>query len=124
MNKKLILNLINKGESETVEFKASFDQAAIETIVAFANTKGGHVIIGVTDAGKINGVQLGKETIQQWINHIKANTSPSLIPDVTVHAIDLTKQTDCVYFQRSRYYREIWIWHQKDYGSFSFIQYA
>jgi len=88
MNKKLILNLINKGESEAVEFKASFDQAAIETIVAFANTKGGHVIIGVTDAGKINGVQLGKETIQQWINHIKANTSPSLIPDATVHAID------------------------------------
>ena len=88
MNKQLILNFINKGESETVEFKASFDQAAIETIVAFANTKGGHVIIGVTDAGKITGVQLGKETIQQWINHIKANTSPSLIPDATVLAID------------------------------------
>ena len=87
INKQFVLNLINKGESETVEFKASFDQAAIETIVAFANTKGGHVIIGVTDAGKINGVQLSKETTQQWINHIKATTSPSLIPDATVLSI-------------------------------------
>ena len=87
INKQFVLNLINKGESETVEFKASFDQTAIETIVAFANTKGGHVIIGVTDAGKINGVQLSKETMQQWINHIKATTSPSLIPDATVLSI-------------------------------------
>ena len=88
MNKQFILNLINNGESETVEFKTSFDQSAIETMVAFANTKGGHIIIGVTDAGKINGVQLGKETIQQWINQIKANTSPAVIPDATVLAVD------------------------------------
>jgi len=88
MNKQFILNLIKKGESATIEFKTSFDQAAIETIAAFANTKGGHVIVGVTDAGKINGVQLGKETIQQWINQIKANTSPSVIPDATVFSAD------------------------------------
>jgi ATP-dependent DNA helicase RecG len=88
MNKQSILNLIKKGESETVEFKTSFDRAAIETITAFANTKGGYVIIGVSDSGKINGVQLGKETVQQWINQIKANTSPSLIPGATVITID------------------------------------
>jgi ATP-dependent DNA helicase RecG len=87
-NKNFILNLLKKGESEKVEFKASFDQATIETLAAFANTKGGHVIIGVTDAGKINGVQLGKETIQQWINQIKANTVPSLVPDATTITID------------------------------------
>jgi ATP-dependent DNA helicase RecG len=87
-NKNFILNLLKKGESEKVEFKASFDQATIETLAAFANTKGGHVIIGVTDAGKINGVQLGKETIQQWINQVKANTSPSLVPDAATITID------------------------------------
>jgi ATP-dependent DNA helicase RecG len=88
MNEQLIIDLLNKGESETVEFKSSFDQATIETLTALANTKGGYVIIGVTDAGKINGIQLGKETIQQWLNQIKANTFPSLIPDATTTTID------------------------------------
>jgi len=32
-------------ESITVEFKASFNEDAIETLVAFANTKGGTVYI-------------------------------------------------------------------------------
>lgn len=50
MNKQFVLNLMARGESETIEFKTSFDQAAIESIVAFANTKGGYVIIGITDA--------------------------------------------------------------------------
>jgi len=67
MDEQVVQKLIKQGESETVEFKTSFDQAAIETLTAFANTKRGVVIIGVTDAGKINGIQLGKETIQQWI---------------------------------------------------------
>jgi predicted HTH transcriptional regulator len=43
MNEETILNFIKNGESETVEFKSTLDQAAIETIAAFANTKGGYV---------------------------------------------------------------------------------
>jgi hypothetical protein len=35
-----IVRLIKKGESETVEFKRQFDHGAIETLVAFANTRG------------------------------------------------------------------------------------
>jgi len=31
------------AESETVEFKNGFDRETIETLVAFANTKGGKV---------------------------------------------------------------------------------
>jgi len=88
MNKETILDLIKKGESETVEFKSSLDQAAIETLAAFANTKGGYVFVGVADSGKIVGVQLGNETIPQWLNQIKTNTFPTLIPDVTTAAID------------------------------------
>ena len=37
------------GESETEEFKTSFDKNTIETLVAFANTRGGDVLIGVSD---------------------------------------------------------------------------
>ena len=86
--KMTILDLITKGESETVEFKSAFDQAAIETLAAFANTKGGHVLVGIADSGKILGVQLGKETIQKWLNQIKSITFPALVPDVASTTIE------------------------------------
>ena len=47
MNVQIFLDLVKKGESDTIEFKISFDKEAIETLTAFANTKGGTVIIGV-----------------------------------------------------------------------------
>jgi len=40
---KMIIN----GESETLEFKTSFDREAIETVSAFANTHGGTLLIGI-----------------------------------------------------------------------------
>ncbi|MDR3246191.1 MAG: putative DNA binding domain-containing protein [Prevotellaceae bacterium] len=68
-------------ESETVEFKSSFNADAIETLVAFSNTKGGAVYIGVADDAAISGISLGKETIPQWVNEIKSKTEPSIIPE-------------------------------------------
>lgn len=44
MNEEKILNLVEKGESETLELKRNFNKDAIETIAAFANTKGGTLI--------------------------------------------------------------------------------
>jgi len=48
------------GESETVEFKASFDKEVLETAGTLANTKGGTIFIGVADDGKVCGAPLGK----------------------------------------------------------------
>jgi predicted HTH transcriptional regulator len=45
------MNNSYKRESQTVEFKKSFNEDVIETLVAFANTKGGRVLIGVADSG-------------------------------------------------------------------------
>ncbi|MCL0061059.1 putative DNA binding domain-containing protein [Dehalococcoidia bacterium] len=58
-------DLIKEGESETVEFKPSLSQTdkIIESISAFSNAKGGAVIIGVSDSGKVLGVDIGKKTI-------------------------------------------------------------
>ncbi|MBI5756856.1 MAG: ATP-binding protein [Nitrospirae bacterium] len=52
------IKTIPSGESETVEFKTSFDREVIETLVAFANTKGGKVFVGISDNGKAAGVQI------------------------------------------------------------------
>jgi ATP-dependent DNA helicase RecG len=37
--------LIRIGESLTIEYKSSFDRESIETLVAFANAKGGTVLV-------------------------------------------------------------------------------
>ena len=89
----LKLELINThkipiSESETVEFKTSFNIETVETLVAFANAKGGKVYIGVNDNGKPVKIQLGKESVQQWTNEIKSKTEPSIIPDVETVEIE------------------------------------
>jgi len=77
-----------QGESEVAEFKTSFQDKAIETLVAFANTRGGTVYIGVEDNGEVKGVKVGKETIQEWLNEIKIKTYPSLFPEVDLVDMD------------------------------------
>lgn len=77
-----IQNLIQSGENETLEFKSSFNNELIETLVAFANTYGGRVITGVGPRDEITGVSLNTESVQNWLNEIKSKTSPPLIPDV------------------------------------------
>jgi ATP-dependent DNA helicase RecG len=76
--------ILKNGENERVEFKTSFNGETIETLVAFANTKGGNVYLGITDNGRITGVVIGKETLAQWLNEIKTKTSPALYPDFEI----------------------------------------
>ena len=86
MTKHDLNNIILNGESETVEFKLSFNKRVIETLVAFSNTKGGKVIIGVKNDKTIVGVTIAEETVQKWVNEIKQNTEPAIYP-----IIDLIK---------------------------------
>jgi len=88
MDKKQILKLLESSESETVEFKLSFDKEAVETAAAFANTKGGIVFIGVSDNGKVQGVQAGKKTLAGYTNKISQSTEPTIIPEIETAEID------------------------------------
>ena len=74
--------LIQQGESETLEFKSNFGNEVIETLVAFSNTKGGRIIIGISPGNEIAGVIIGQETLQNWVNEIKNKTAPNIIPDI------------------------------------------
>lgn len=82
-----IQDIVSGHESNTIEFKESFDKRAIESAVAFANTKGGIIIIGVTDAGEVKGVDVGKQTINKWVNQISQKTNPRLITDAHVEDV-------------------------------------
>lgn len=67
MKRHELREIISRGESSTVEFKRKFttvDKIARE-IIAFANTTGGILIIGVDDNKKIVGVESEKEQIAQ-----------------------------------------------------------
>ncbi len=74
--------MIVGGESLVVEFKETLDEEARESIAAFANTKGGVVLIGVTDHGQVKGIMLGKESLRDWVNDIAQATPvhPQLTP--------------------------------------------
>lgn len=108
-------SIIPTSESITVEFKTSFNEDVIETLVAFSNAKGGTVYLGLDEYGKIKGIQTGKETIQNWINEVKNKTSPQIIPDIEiltfdnkhVAAISVIEYPVKPVSKRGRYYKRI-----------------
>ncbi|WP_177197009.1 RNA-binding domain-containing protein [Dyadobacter koreensis] len=77
------------SENSNTEYKSSFSDAVIETLVAFANTKGGQIFIGLNDEGEpVKNFVIREETVQQWLNEIKHKTQPSVIPDSETVEID------------------------------------
>ena len=77
---KELKNIIVEGESERLEFMPSFNQDVIETASAFANTRGGRLLIGVSNAGKVLGTSFGAEALRDFVNRISNATEPSVIP--------------------------------------------
>ena len=73
-------------ESENVELKSSLSLMGeiIKSVSAFANTKGGKVMVGMDDAGRIMGMQIGKGTVENLANRISQNTDPQIHPRVSV----------------------------------------
>ncbi|WP_299976278.1 RNA-binding domain-containing protein [Desulfobacula sp.] len=78
----------NLKESRKVEFKSTFGKEVIITLVAFANTRGGKVILGLDDKGKVKGIELGAETEQKYLNDIKTSTYPQLLPHSDTYEVD------------------------------------
>ena len=60
---KYIINLIKQGEHQTLDFKHSITDSKkiARSLVAFANTDGGTLLIGVKDNGSIVGVDSEEE---------------------------------------------------------------
>lgn len=85
-----IRKYISQSESETLELKKSTGEwkEIIETISAFANTKGGIIIVGISSKGKATGIQIGEKTIEDLTNKIKENTDPKIFPGILVKKIE------------------------------------
>jgi ATP-dependent DNA helicase RecG len=76
-----IKQIISRGEGLDVEFKESFDslsRSVFETICAFLNRKGGHILLGVADNGEVVGVN--KDTVQNQLDTLNRDTNnPQII---------------------------------------------
>ena len=71
---------LRQGESEVVEFKESFHDDAVECLIAFANTRGGVLIVGVADNGSVCGTTVGSESLRKWAQRIAQTTEPPVHP--------------------------------------------
>jgi len=66
-------------ESETIELKEGIPVSDIlETVCAFANTKGGTLYIGISDEGKAKGITIGANTLENLANDMKRDIDPAV----------------------------------------------
>ncbi|MFP4090597.1 MAG: helix-turn-helix domain-containing protein [Cyclobacteriaceae bacterium] len=94
-----IQKLVNRGEGENIEFKrkVAHPEKIIREIVAFANTRGGDLLIGVDDNGNIPGIRYADEEIFALENAIRRWCRPRIEYDVEV--IQLSEKKSVVHFK-------------------------
>lgn len=106
IRKNGIRELISQGESSTLEFKATLrtnlateqkdprmEKAVLKTIVAFLNTRGGTLLIGVTDSGEIAGADEysfdNRDKMLLHLNHlIEDRIGKEFIPLIDYYIVD------------------------------------
>jgi len=93
MEADLVLSLIHNGESATVEFKREMErpERLAREIVALANGRGGHVLVGVDDDRAIHGVKLDPG-YEAWVMQVGAETiaPPLMLGCQAVSVADMT----------------------------------
>lgn len=82
-----LVELLKRPEGKTFEVKRdlSSPEGILKTIVAFANTAGGMVLIGVEDrGGHVRGVESPLDCEEQLANLVSDSISPRVLPDIDV----------------------------------------
>ena len=86
-----VQQILKEGEGITVEFKTSryeLNKNTFESICAFLNRKGGHLLLGVTDSGTVEGIEEKKvqllvdRLISLMNNPQKLSPTVYLIPEI------------------------------------------
>lgn len=80
--------LSGHSESESLELKESFSNEALETIGAFANAKGGTLIVGVRNNGSISGITTGGNTLEEWAQRIQHKLQPRILTSISLKEHD------------------------------------
>ena len=76
MDKKEFEFLLKQGEGLKLEFKESLDSKGLaKEIVAFANSDGGKIFLGVDDKGNVKGIQISNK-LKSEIHDLARNCDP------------------------------------------------
>lgn len=99
-------------ESEVVELKAEIVGDICKEVIAFANTKGGTLYIGVSNDGSVVGVKNADRVILQMNNMIRDSIKPDVtmfvgyeaqhVSDKDIIAVTIQKGTDRPYYLSSK----------------------
>lgn len=74
--------MLQIGENESIEFKEEITQNIYKTAIAFANTYGGKIIIGISDNKKVKGLKEIPKSYERITNLILDNSNPQISPYV------------------------------------------
>ncbi len=93
MDANELQQLIELGESESLEFKKSLSEQAdaIKTAVAFANGNGGWILFGVKPDGSVIDVSIGANTLENLAEAFHQQTDPIIYPSIS--AVDVEGRT-------------------------------
>jgi len=102
--------LMREGEGLTAEFKERYTPRIDEDIVAFANAKGGTLLLGVRDDGNVVGERLTND-LKAKINSLARNCKPAITTEFSqvgeVVAVVVPEGTEKPYSCGSGYYRRL-----------------
>ena len=86
----MIEALLQLPESKTLEFKRDLSSPGplLKTLVAFANSAGGRLVVGVTDDRKITGIADPLDEEERLANLIADSISPRLVPNIELATVD------------------------------------
>ncbi len=80
-------DFLRRPEGKTLEFKRdlSSPDGALRTLVAFANTAGGTLLVGIEDTGaRVRGVADALETEERIANLVSDTIVPRLVPEIDI----------------------------------------
>ncbi len=110
MDANKIQILVQEGEALTVEFKEHFTPRIDEDIVAFANTKGGIILLGIRDDRTVSGEKLTND-LKARINSVARNCNPPVQVKIkqsqNIIAIEAPQGEEKPYNCSSGYFRRL-----------------
>ena len=86
----IITELITATEGKTLEFKRDLSslQPILKTLVAFANTAGGTLVIGIEDDGAVVGIADALREEERLASSIADSIRPAMTPDIDLVSHD------------------------------------
>lgn len=104
MTRQELALLVSKGEGQHLEFKKKVDhpEKIVKEVVAFANSGGGKLLIGVDDDGTLSGLKFVDEEAFEMEKAIRALCKPSIKFSVERIPLNEKKQVLAYTFKESK----------------------